>query len=157
MDVTIARVVHVLAVVLWIGGVGFVTTVLIPAVRRSEPPEARMAAFARFEGPFSWQARISVALAGLSGLYMTWRLDAWSRFADPAFWWMDLMVLVWLAFAAMLYVAEPFVLHRRLEREIAEGRGAATFERMALFHWVMLALSLVAVLGAVGGAHGLFV
>lgn len=157
MDVTLARIVHVLAVLLWIGGVAFVTTVLIPAVRRSEPPERRMAAFARFEGPFSWQARITVALAGLSGLYMTWKLDAWSRFADPAFWWMDLMALVWLAFAAMLYVAEPLVLHRRLEREIAEGRSAATFDRMERFHQLMLALSLLAVLGAVGGAHGLFV
>lgn len=156
MDVTIARIVHVLSVVLWIGGVGFVTTVLIPAARRAEAPEQRMAAFARFEGPFSWQARISVGLAGLSGLYMTWRLDAWSRFADPAFWWMDLMALVWLAFAAMLYVAEPLVLHRRLEQAIAEGRSAVLFERMALFHWVMLALSLAAVLGGVGGAHGLF-
>ena len=154
---TIARIVHVLAIVLWIGGVGFVTTVLIPAVRRSEPPEGRLAAFARFEGLFSWQARISVALAGLSGLYMTWRLGAWSRFADPAFWWMDLMVLVWAAFAAMLYVAEPLVLHRKLEREIAEGRSAAAFDKMERFHRVMLALSLLAVLGAVGGAHGLFV
>lgn len=156
MDVTIARIVHVLAVVLWIGGVGFVTTVLFPAVRRAEPPEARLKAFARFEGPFSWQARISVGLAGLSGLYMTWRLDAWSRFSDPAYWWMDAMVLLWLVFAAMLYVAEPFVVHRKLERAIAEGRSAAVFDRMQRFHQIMLALSLITVLGAVGGAHGLF-
>jgi uncharacterized membrane protein len=157
MDVTIARIIHVLSVVLWIGGVGFVTTVLFPSVRRAEPPEQRLKAFARFEGPFAWQARISVGLAGLSGFYMTWRLDAWSRFADPAFWWMDLMVLVWLAFAAMLYVAEPLVVHRRLQEAIAAGRSAEVFDRMEGFHRIMLALSLVAVLGAVGGAHGLFV
>lgn len=157
MDVTVARIIHVLSVVLWIGGVGFVTTVLFPAVRRAEPSERRLEAFTRFEGPFAWQARISVALAGLSGLWMTWRMDAWSRFADPAFWWMDLMVLVWLAFAAMLYVAEPLVVHRQLERAIAEGRSAEVFGRMELFHRIMLALSLAAVLGAVGGAHGLFV
>ena len=34
MDVVVARTIHVLAIVLWIGGVGFVTTVLMPAVRR---------------------------------------------------------------------------------------------------------------------------
>jgi uncharacterized membrane protein len=157
MEVSIARVIHVLSVVLWIGGVGFVTTVLFPAVRRTTPPDERLAAFARFEAQFSWQARISVGLAGLSGLYMTWRLDAWSRFADPAFWWMGLMVLVWTLFAAMLYVAEPLVVHRRLERAIAEGRSAELFDRMEWFHQIMLGLSLVAVLGAVGGAHGLFV
>ena len=157
MDVTIARIIHVLSVVLWIGGVGFVTTVLFPAARKAEPPERRLQAFARFEGPFARQARISVALAGLSGLYMTWRMDAWSRFADPAFWWMDLMVLVWALFAVMLYVAEPLVVHRRLQRAIAEGGSAAVFDRMERFHRIMLGLSLVAVLGAVGGAHGLFV
>jgi uncharacterized membrane protein len=157
MDVAIARIIHVLSVVLWIGGVGFVTTVLFPAVRKAEPPARRLAAFARFEGPFAWQARISVALAGLSGLWMTWRLDAWSRFADPAYWWMDLMVLVWALFAVMLYVAEPLIVHRRLERAIAEGRSAEAFDRMESFHRIMLALSLIAVLGAVGGAHALFV
>jgi hypothetical protein len=30
-------------------------------------------------------------------------------------------------------------------------------DRMARFHQVMLALALVTILGAVGGAHGLFV
>lgn len=157
MDITVARIIHVLSVVLWIGGVGFVTTVLFPSVRKAEPPERRLAAFARFEGPFAWQARISVALAGLSGLWMTWRLDAWSRFADPAYWWMDLMVLVWALFATMLYVAEPLVVHKRLERAIAEGHSAKVFDRMEGFHRIMLVLSLIAVLGAVGGAHGLFV
>ena len=32
-DVTFARTIQVLAVMLWIGGVGLVTTVLLPAVR----------------------------------------------------------------------------------------------------------------------------
>ena len=41
-EVTIARVLHVFGVVLWIGGVGFVTTVLLPAIRRFEAPEQRV-------------------------------------------------------------------------------------------------------------------
>jgi uncharacterized membrane protein len=142
---------------LWIGGVGFVTTVLFPAVRRGHAPEDRLAAFLRFEAPFAWQARISVALAGLSGFYMTWRLDAWSRFHSPAYWWMDAMLLLWLVFAAMLFVIEPLGLHRRLQRASAADGGAAAFHRMERFHRIMLGLSLVTVLGAVGGSHGLFV
>jgi uncharacterized membrane protein len=31
---TVARVLHVLGVVLWIGGLAFVTTILLPSVRR---------------------------------------------------------------------------------------------------------------------------
>jgi hypothetical protein len=42
-DVTIARAIHVVFVVLWIGGVGFVTTVLLPAIRSLRAPGERMA------------------------------------------------------------------------------------------------------------------
>lgn len=156
MDVAIARILHVISVVFWIGGVAYVTTVLFPAVRRASPPEERLAAFVRFEAPFAWQARISVALAGLSGLYMTASLDAWSRFARPGYWWMHAMVGLWLVFAAMLFVIEPLVLHRRLERAIAAGGSSRVFDRMQRFHTVMLVASVVTVLGAVGGSHGLF-
>jgi uncharacterized membrane protein len=156
MNIMIARIVHVLSVVLWIGGVGFVTTVLQPSVRRAHPPEERLEAFLRFEQSFSWQARISVALAGLSGVYMTARLDAWGRFASPRFWWMDAMIALWLVFALMLFVIEPFGLERRLKRAIAAGASAKLFDRMERFHQIMLVLSLATVLGAVGGSHGLF-
>jgi len=156
MDIAIARIIHVLCVVLWIGGVGFVTTVLFPAIRRERPPDERLGAFLRFEDRFAWQARISVALAGLSGIYMTARLGAWSRFASLDFWWMDAMAGVWVVFALMLFVLEPFVLHRRLQHALAHGGSSTLFDRMEVFHRVMLALSLVALIGAVGGGHGLF-
>jgi uncharacterized membrane protein len=45
-DITIARALHILGVVLWIGGVGFVTTVLLPAIRRLKTPDQRVSFFA---------------------------------------------------------------------------------------------------------------
>jgi hypothetical protein len=41
----VARALHVLGVVLWICGVAFVTTVLLPSVRRMKSPEERVAFF----------------------------------------------------------------------------------------------------------------
>ena len=79
-DVTIARSLHVLAVVLWIGGVGFMTTVLLPALRRLPNPAQRTAMFGIVERHFSAQARLSVILVGLSGLYMLIHLDVWCAF-----------------------------------------------------------------------------
>ena len=52
-DVTLARAIHVLAVVLWIGGVALVTTVLLPAVRRLKSPEERIASFKSVEQRFA--------------------------------------------------------------------------------------------------------
>jgi uncharacterized membrane protein len=93
-DIALALAVHVVAVVLWIGGVGVVATVLMPAIRRSRPPEERFAAFHALESRFVHQARITTALAGASGLCMLWRLNAWSWFYSADTWWMPAMVLI---------------------------------------------------------------
>jgi uncharacterized membrane protein len=73
-DVTLARAIHVLAVVPWIGGVALVTTVLLPAVRRFKIPEERITFFESVEQYFASQSRVTTVLAGLSGLYMIYPL-----------------------------------------------------------------------------------
>ena len=152
-DYALARALHVLAVVLWIGGVAFVTTVLLPAVRRAQAPGERLALFDRIERRFAWQARFTTLIAGATGFWMTHRYGLWPRFGDPAFWWMHLMVAVWTIFMLMLFVLEPLVLHRVLDRRNARD-PEGTFTLVRRLHWVLLGLSLIAVLGAVLGAHG---
>jgi uncharacterized membrane protein len=73
-DLTIARALHILAVVLWIGGVAFATTVLLPAVRNIQAPE-RVVFFENVERRFGAQPRFTTVLAGLTGIYMVVRLD----------------------------------------------------------------------------------
>jgi uncharacterized membrane protein len=152
-EVAIARALHVLAVVLWIGGVGFVTTVLLPAVRRLRAPEERLALFDAIERRFAWQARITTLLTGLTGLDMLIHLDLWDRFRSASYWWMDAMVLVWLLFTLMLFVAEPLLLHRRLTAR-AKAEPEATFRLVERLHRLLLTMSLITVLGAVAGSHG---
>lgn len=100
-----ARALHVLAIVLWIGGVGLVTTVLLPMLRRMPDPADRRTMFEEVERRFGGQARISIALAGLTGLYMLVRMHLWHRFASPLYWWMHAMVILssggWHASAGM--------------------------------------------------------
>jgi len=152
-QLAVARALHVLAVVLWIGGVGFVTSVLLPAVRRLKTPAERVAFFDAIERRFAWQARATTLLAGLTGFYMTMRLDLWSRFYSTTYWWMHAMVAVWLLFTTMLFVAEPLVLHRWFQkRAMSDPEG--TFALIERMHRVLLAVSLITVLGAVAGSHG---
>ena len=150
-DFIMARALHVLAVLMWIGGVAFVALVLFPSIRRSFPPAERLQAFHKFEGRFAPQAAVWVLLAGATGFWMTYRADLWIRFADPQFWWMHAMVAIWLVFALMLFVIEPLFLHRRME---ASPDATKDFARMERLHRVLLALSLITVLGAVAGSHG---
>ena len=148
-----ARVLHVLGVVLWIGGVAMVTTVLLPAVAQMKSAAERVEFFERIERRFATQSRYTTLLVGLSGFYMVHLLDAWNRFAELRFWWMHAMVLVWLMFTLMLFVLEPLVLQRQLKQR-AQHHPEKTFALIQRMHWLLLSLSLIAVAGAVAGSHG---
>ncbi len=154
-DLALARTLHVLGVVLWIGGVAFVTLLLpgLRDLRKGPPGDDALGVFEAFERRFATQARYTTQLTGLSGLYMVWRLDLWSRFADPAYWWMDAMVLLYLIFTAMLFVVEPFVLQRRFQARAARD-PAGTQRAVLRMHRVLLAASLLTIVGAVAGSHG---
>jgi uncharacterized membrane protein len=152
-DVIVARALHVLGVVIWIGGVSMATTVALPAVRGSDLGRDWLQAFQAIEHRFAWQARTAIILVGLTGFYMTWRLDLWDRFRTATFWWMHAMVCLWLLFAFVLFVAEPFILHRHFRRW-ASARPEVAFTWLHRAHWLLLVLSVVTILGAVSGSQG---
>jgi uncharacterized membrane protein len=152
-DVVIARALHVLAVVIWIGGMAMATTVALPAVRRGDLGADRLKAFQAIERRFVWQARAAVVIVGLTGFYMAMRLDLWERFQSAQFWWMHAMVGLWLLFAFVLFVAEPFILHRHFNRW-ATAAPEAAFTWLHGMHWVLLVLSLATIFGAVAGSQG---
>ena len=152
-DIGLARMVHVLAVLHWFGGVAFVTAVVLPAVSRLAEPHRRLEMFEAIERRFSTQVRVSVPLAGLSGAYMAERLDAWPRFIEPAGWWLAAMAIVWLGFMAILFLLEPLVLHDWFARRaLADPVGA--FGLVSRLHWILLTVGTVTAAAGVMGAHG---
>ena len=153
--VILARAIHVMGVVLWIGGVGFVTTVLIPALRQVAEPDRRLALFEQLEGRFSIQAKGVTLITGLSGLYMLRAMNAWERYLRVDFWWMHLMVAVWVLFALMIYVLEPIVIHDLFHKFALEQKDRA-FALATLFHAIALLVSGIAIGVGVLGAHGGF-
>lgn len=149
---TLARAVHVLSVIHWIGGVAFVTLVVLPLARVASSGR-RLALFAAVEHRFSAQVKISVPLAGLSGFYMVGRLDAWPRLLDPSQWWLGAMVALWLAFMVILFVVEPVLGGRFLDPEQADPD--TTLRHVQRAHGLLLGLASVVAASAVLGAHGL--
>ncbi len=151
-DIEFARALHVLFVVHWIGGVAFVTLVALPLSRAMKDATRGWALFEAIERRFAAQVRFSIPLAGATGLWMAWRLDLWGLFANPAFWWMDAMVLLWALFMLIVFVVEPLA-HRRLAAMAARD-PAAVLRRVFRAHLVLLAAAIVTVIAAVAGAHG---
>ena len=83
---------------------------------------------------------------------MAWRLDLWAQFADPTFWWLDAMVLVWALFMALVFVVEP-TLRARLAAEAAH-HPEVVLRRLSRAHIILLTAAIVTILGAVAGANG---
>lgn len=149
----VARALHVAAVVHWIGGVWFVTFVVLPAVARFAEPRHAVALFEAVEHRFAAQARVSTLLAGLSGFWMTGIWTAWDRFLDPRFFWMHGMVALWAVFTAVLFVAEPLFLQAWFEAR-ARTAPEATMDLVLRLHRVLSLLAFLVVGVAVLGAHG---
>jgi uncharacterized membrane protein len=149
----IARGVHVVAVVLWIGGVAMETMVILPALRSLDSDEARGRMFMEIERRFAPQARVTTLLVGATGFYMLHALDGWSRYAHLEYWWVHTMTLIWFLFTLVLFVLEPWFLHDWFHRRF-EQAPQSTLSLILRLHWVLLAASLLTVLGAVAGAHG---
>ena len=131
-DLTLARAVHVLAVIHWIGGVAFVTAVILPVLAVFDEPSRRLALFEVIEHRFSAQVKVSVPLAGFSGAYMAWRVDSWSQFLEPARWWLAAMVLVWALFMALIWLVVGWTVLTLLLTVIFGGMVAALTRSSAL-------------------------
>ena len=153
-DIAIARAIHVLAIVIWIGGVAMVTTVVLPLIRRTGAPAARLALFEAVERRFIWQARGATLLVAASGFYMVDRLNLWDRFRSLDFWWMHAMVCLWLVFTLLLFVGEPLIVHRWMHRR-ALTVPDSTFAFLHWLHWILLGLSVITVFAAVAGSYGM--
>lgn len=147
----LAIVVHVLSVVWWIGGLAFVTTVILPALRARRIADPR-AAFESIESRFAPQARVAVILVGLSGLYLLMRLGLWTALAELRFWWLDAMVLFWVLFFLLLFVLEPTGVLKQVMR--ASPDRTVNWARMERLHRVLLAVALIIIAGAASGSHG---
>lgn len=145
---SLARALHVLGVLWWVGGVAMVTATLLPALRRtglSEPE--RQQVFKTIRRRFAWQARIAVLLVGATGGYLLTYLGGLVRLRTEAGWWIDLMLATWSVFALLLFVLEPLgVMHRT-----GIGRRPRAF---LLMHVLLLTLALATVGAGVIGAHG---
>lgn len=135
--------IHVLSVVWWIGGVAMVTATLLPIFNRL-PADERIQRIQQLEGRFANQARIAVLLAGITGFWMY----AIVPNAIAHSWWVGLMMLVWVLFVVMLFIAEPL----RLPAKIGVIQNPRKF---LVLHAVLLTLALAAIAcGVIGGRGG---
>ena len=152
------HIVHVLTVILWIGGLAFVTSVVLPMAIRTPDTLQKVLLFQRIEHRFAGLARIYVVITGVSGFAMIFTTD-WHRLLfTMAGLALTAMTLIWVFWFVMLFGLEPLIIRKMLENMAKGGTKLeidTVFKRLNAVHWAMVFISLVAATAGVFVAHGL--
>jgi uncharacterized membrane protein len=148
----IAITLHVIAVVIWIGGM-FLGVVAVRPTLAQEGMPARARLFAGIVGrflPWAWAAVVTLLL---TGFYMVFTSFDGGLSGTP--WFVRLMMGVGI-FMMMLLGHASFVPYKRLKRAVAsndEALAAKSIRQMTLVMMVNLALGLIVILSAMMGAY----
>jgi len=145
-------VLHVIGVVVWIGGVAFVTIILFPMIHDMEDPMEKALLFQRVENRFAGIARVMIVMVGLTGLFNLYEKGLYHILSTPQGWWLHLMITVYTVYALLIFGLEK-ALFKRIFKDIKNMNADQVFFRMTVFHWVVLILSLLAVAGGVIGTY----
>ncbi|MBI5742014.1 MAG: hypothetical protein HZA16_15020 [Nitrospirae bacterium] len=142
----IALTIHVLSVIIWIGGVSFVTMITFPMIQRANSSLEQVMMFQGTEHRFVKIAKIMVILAGLSGAYLIkvkgMSVGSW------------IMISVWTFYASLLFGLEKILFKQIFAKPTGEELDTKKiFSILQVFHYVILTLSYSAVAAGIFAAH----
>jgi uncharacterized membrane protein len=144
--------VHVLGVVLWIGGVSFVTMIVFPMIMRMEGSIEKVIFFQGVEHRFAKIAKLCVIIVGTTGVWLLFITDRWDALFTMHGIGITLMLLVWIFYVLVLLFEGRFF--KIIFKGEAQQDTAKIFLRLTVFHWVVMGLSLLAVFVGVIAGHG---
>jgi uncharacterized membrane protein len=152
MVVPLLTAIHVTVVVLWIGGVAFVTIIIFPLLLKMEDSFEKVLLFQRVENRFAKQARVYAWTAGITGAVLLSLTGQHRTLFTLGGLGATVMLMVWLVYTLVLTFEKKIfaVLFSQPEKLDA----AKLFVRLNTFHWVVLGLSLAAVFIGVWTGHG---
>ncbi|UCH81980.1 MAG: hypothetical protein JSW20_04970 [Nitrospiraceae bacterium] len=145
MSYIIALTIHIISIVIWIGGVAFVTMVTFPMILRMDKSLEMVLMFQGTEHRFGKIAKLMVILAGLSGLYLIYE-----KGISSGVW---LMIVIWSFYAALLFGLEKMIFKRLFARPSNDMDTKKVFNILQTFHWVVLGLSLLAIIAGIYAGH----
>ena len=151
------HIIHVLTVILWIGGLGFVTMMVFPVIFATPDALQKVLTFQRIEHRFAKVARAYNLVTGATGFAMVFQMGWHTVYLTKAGLPLLVMTIIWVFWFVMLFGLEPIIIRKMLERMAKEREKMdidGVFRRMHRVHWVFLIVSLVAAASGAIFAHG---
>lgn len=145
--------IHVVSILLWIGGVAFVTIVVFPLILRMEGSLEKALFFQGVEHRFSRIVVTPCILVSLiTGVTLLLLTGEWKILFSLSDLGPTVMILVWVLYVVILLSERRIFRAIFIQKESA--RIETVFRRLTVFHWFILGLSLLAVFVGVLAAHG---
>ena len=151
------HIVHILTVILWIGGLAFVTGIVLPMVIKTPDALQKVLTFQRIEHRFAPLAKAYNIVVGITVFIMVWQTGWYELYFTKDGWALTFMTAVWLFWFIMLVGLEPIVIRKMLDRMAREGATMdidGIFKKVKTLHWFMVAISLAAAAAGAIAAHG---
>lgn len=142
----IALIIHVTSVVIWIGGVAFVTMITFPMIQRADNSLEQVMMFQGVEHRFSKIAKVLVILTGLTGLYLIYE-----KGLSFGVW---VMIILWTVYAALLFGLEKLIFKKLFSQQGGQQYDTKrVFTMLQTFHWIVLLVSFFAIAAGIWTAH----
>ncbi|TAN59569.1 hypothetical protein EPN18_10275 [bacterium] len=153
----VMHIIHLLTVILWIGGLAFVTIIILPMAIKTPDALQKVLMFQRVEHRFAKLARAFNLITGISGIIMLYVTGWYSALFTSGGIPLTVMTMIWVFWFIMLFGLEPLVIKKMLE---GMAKGGAKMDIDAIFiklnrmHYLMVFISLLASVMGVLVAHG---
>jgi len=151
------HIVHLLAVIVWIGGLVFVTGIVLPMAIKTPDPLQKVLTFQRIEHRFAPLAKAYNIITGITGFVMVWQMGWYELYFTREGWALTFMTAIWLFWFVMLVGLEPIVIKKMLDKMARDGAKMdidGIFRKVKTLHWFMVAISLAAAAAGALVAHG---
>ncbi len=156
MEVTVflalLLIIHVICVIIWIGGVSFVTTVIFPMMYQTEGSLEKSLMFQRVEHRFAGMVRWLIGIVGITGFWLLISKYGFQILAQRRGLGIVIMIVAWALYTTILLS----------ERKIF-GKVFADPEKINMdhalriinvMHWFLLTISFTAVAAGIWFGQG---
>lgn len=151
MFLTILLIIHVICVIVWIGGVAFVTMVIFPMMYQTEGSLEKALMFQRVEHRFAGMVKWLIAVVGATGLYMLYAQYGIGILLQTRGIGILIMLFAWALYTTVILSERK--IFGRLFADPEKIDMDKALKMINVMHWFLLIISFTAVAGGVWFGH----
>jgi uncharacterized membrane protein len=148
---TILLIIHVICVIVWIGGVAFVTMVIFPMMYQTEGSLEKALMFQRVEHRFAGMVKWFIAIVGATGLYMLYAQYGIGILLQTRGIGILIMLFAWALYTTVILSERK--IFGRLFADPEKIDMDKALKMINVMHWFLLIISFTAVAGGVWFGH----